>query len=364
MLDIRSKTLLTTLIERYIIDGQPVGSRTLSKFAGLDLSAATVRNVMADLEELGLIASPHTSAGRVPTPRGYRFFVDSLLTAQSLSPPANHLFTHESLSEQLQADQPQRVLVSAANLLSNMSHFAGVVITPKREPTFRQIEFLKLGERRLLLILVTPQGDIQNRVLNTDREYTPSQLVEATNFINQNFAGLSFSQIQLRLQAELSSLGDNISSLMRKAVAAGSEVVNGRDQNEQVFIAGQSNLFDVAELSENTKRLRDMFSMFDQKSGLLQLLDATNKAQGIQIFIGGESELLPYDNMSVVTAPYAVDGKIVGTLGVIGPSRMAYDRVIPMVDVTAKLVSSALAIHAGSGYGATNPVAPGSGTHE
>jgi heat-inducible transcriptional repressor len=364
MLDFRSKTLLTTLIERYIIDGQPVGSRTLSKFAGLDLSAATVRNVMADLEELGLIASPHTSAGRVPTPRGYRFFVDSLLTAQSLSPPPNHLFTQESLSEQLQADQPQRVLVSAANLLSNMSHFAGVVITPKREPTFRQIEFLKLGERRLLLILVTPQGDIQNRVLNTDREYSPSQLVEATNFINQHFAGLSFAQIQARLHAELASLGDSISSLMRKAVAAGSDVLSARDQNEQVFIAGQSNLFDVAELSENTQRLREMFSMFEQKSGLLQLLDATNKAQGIQIFIGGESELLPYDNMSVVTAPYEVDGKVIGTLGVIGPSRMAYERVIPMVDVTAKLVSSALAIHAGSGYGGTPTTSQGSGAHE
>jgi heat-inducible transcriptional repressor len=341
MLDSRSKTLLKTLIERYIADGQPVGSRTLSRYAGLDLSAATVRNVMADLEELGLIASPHTSAGRIPTPRGYRFFVDTLLTIDPMQLQHSEHLTGQ-ISEQINADQPQRILTSAANLLSSMSHFAGVVLTPQRAQTFRQIEFLRLGERRLLLIVVTPQGDIQNRVLQLEKDYSPAQLTEATNYINQHFAGASFAEIQSRLQNELSSIGDNISSLMRRAVQASTEAVSGPEAEAQVMISGQSNLLDVAELSENTQRLREMFSMFEQKSGLLQLLDASNRAEGVQIFIGGDSKLLPFDSMSVVTAPYEVDGRVVGTLGVIGPSRMAYDRVIPMVDLTAKLVSTAL----------------------
>jgi heat-inducible transcriptional repressor len=193
-----------------------------------------------------------------------------------------------------------------------------------------------------LLIVVTPQGDIQNRVLQLEKDYSPAQLTEATNYINQHFAGASFAEIQSRLQNELSSIGDNISSLMRRAVQASTEAVSGPEAEAQVMISGQSNLLDVAELSENTQRLREMFSMFEQKSGLLQLLDASNRAEGVQIFIGGDSKLLPFDSMSVVTAPYEVDGRVVGTLGVIGPSRMAYDRVIPMVDLTAKLVSTAL----------------------
>jgi heat-inducible transcriptional repressor len=343
MLDNRSKTLLKTLIERYIADGTPVGSRTLSKYAGLDLSAATVRNVMSDLEELGLIASPHTSAGRIPTPRGYRFFVDSLLTIQPME--MQHA---ERMSDSLQADQPQRVLTAAAQLLSNMSHFAGVVLTPNRSHSFRQIEFMRLGERRLLLIVVTAQGDVQNRVLQMDRDYAANELTEAANFINQHLSGLSLPEIQARLQNEISDLGESITQLMRRAVKAGSEAVSDQQANPQLVISGQSNLLDVAELSTNTNKLRELFAMFEQKSSLLQLLDASNRADGIQIFIGGESELLPYDNMSVVTAPYTVDGKLVGTLGVIGPSRMAYERVIPMVDITAKLVSSALLQHQGS----------------
>ncbi len=337
MLDSRSKILLKNLIERYIVDGQPVGSRTLSRFAGIDLSAATVRNVMADLEELGLIASPHTSAGRIPTPRGYRFFVDTLLTidpqysAQSLS-----------LANSLSADQPQRVLANAALLLSNLSSFAGVVLTPQRAQTFKQIEFLRLGEKRFLLILVTPEGDIQNRVLQLEADYTQSQLVEAANYINQHFAGLEMQQIQVKLQSELSNLGDSISQLMRQAVQAGSEVVAAQSADSNVVISGERKLLDVAELSENTQRMREMFALFETKTSLLQLLDASNRAEGVQIYIGGESERMPFDNMALVTAPYEVDGKVVGTVGVIGPTRMAYDRVIPMVDITAKLVTSAL----------------------
>jgi heat-inducible transcriptional repressor len=335
MLDPRARTLLKTLIERYIADGQPVGSRTLSKYSGLDLSAATVRNVMADLEELGLIASPHTSAGRVPTPRGYRLFVDTLITVRPLEVEQT-----ERLQGQLLADEPQRVLSQAAHLLSNLSHFAGVVMTPRRSSTFRQVEFLRLSDRRVLLIIVTPEGDVQNRILYAERDYTASELIEASNYVNQHFAGLDFATIRDKLQHELVSLRDDITRLLHKAVAAGNQAA--AEHAETLMISGERNLVAVHELSDNMDRLRQLFGLFEQKTGLVQLLDASSHAEGVQIFIGGESQLVPMDQLSVVVAPYGADGKIVGTLGVIGPTRMAYERVIPIVDITAKLVSSAL----------------------
>jgi heat-inducible transcriptional repressor len=338
MLDQRSQTLLKTLIERYIADGQPVGSRTLSKFSGLDLSPATIRNVMADLEELGLIASPHTSAGRIPTPRGYRLFVDRLVTVRPLE-----VSQQEALEGQLVPEEPQRVLTQAATLLSKLSQFAGVVMTPRRSSTFKQVEFLRLSERRVLLIVVTPEGDVQNRILATDLDYTPSQLTEAANYINQHFAGVDFDTISTRLRKELVTLRDGINELMHKAVAAGNQAVN--ENTETVMISGERNLVGVHELSDNMERLRQLFGLFDHKTGLLQLLDASSHAQGVQIFIGGESTLVPMDQLSVVVAPYESDGKIIGTLGVIGPTRMAYERVIPIVDITAKLVSNALSHH-------------------
>ncbi|MFP5413138.1 MAG: heat-inducible transcriptional repressor HrcA [Gammaproteobacteria bacterium] len=335
MLDARAQTLLKTLIERYIADGQPVGSRTLSRHSGLDLSPATIRNVMADLEEMGLIASPHTSAGRVPTPRGYRLFVDTLLTVQ----PLEHQQT-EQIEGRLRADEPQRLLSTAASLLSNLSHFAGVVMTPRRASLFRQVEFLRLSDRRLLLIIVTPEGDVQNRILTTERDYTPSQLTEAANYINQHYAGLDFGAIRERLQRELASLRDDITALMQKAVETSTRALT--EEAEPVVISGERNLVGVADLSDNVDRMRRLFDLFEQKTGLVQLLDASSRAQGVQIFIGGESELVPMDQLSVVVAPYEADGRIIGTLGVIGPTRMAYERVIPIVDITARLVSSAL----------------------
>jgi heat-inducible transcriptional repressor len=335
MLDPRARTLLKTLIERYIADGQPVGSRTLSKYSGLDLSPATVRNVMADLEELGLIASPHTSAGRVPTPKGYRLFVDTLITVRPLEVEQT-----ERLQGQLLAEEPQRVLTQAASLLSNLSQFAGVVMTPRRSSTFRQVEFLRLSDRRVLLIIVTPEGDVQNRILHADREYSASELIEASNYVNQHFAGLDFPTIRERLQRELSSLRDDITRLLHKAVDAGNQAA--AEHAETLMIKGERNLVAVHELSDNMDRLRQLFGMFEQKTGLVQLLDASSHAEGVQIFIGGESQLVPMDELSVVVAPYGADGKVVGTLGVIGPTRMAYERVIPIVDITAKLVSSAL----------------------
>jgi len=335
MLDSRSQTLLKTLIERYIVDGQPVGSRTLSRHSGLELSAATIRNVMADLEELGLISSPHTSAGRIPTPRGYRLFVDRLITVQPLE-----LEQTERLQGQLLADEPQRVLSQAAQLLSSLSQFAGVVMTPRRSSSFRQVEFMRLGERRVLLIIVTPEGDVQNRILHVERDYSPSELTEASNYVNQHFAGQDFSAIRQGLQHELVILRDDMTRLLHQAVAAGSDAAHER--SETVMISGERNLVAVHELSDNMDRLRQLFGLFEQKTGLMQLFDASTHAQGVQIFIGGESQLVPMDQLSVVVAPYVSDGRVVGTLGVIGPTRMAYERVIPIVDITAKLVSSAL----------------------
>jgi heat-inducible transcriptional repressor len=335
MLDHRAQALLKTLIERYIADGQPVGSRTLSKYSGLDLSPATIRNVMADLEEMGFITSPHTSAGRIPTPRAYRLFVDTMVTMQPLE-----IFQAEHMQGQLQGDQPQRVLSAAAQVLSSLSHFAGVVLTPRRSSTFRQIEFLRLGERRLLLIIVTPEGDVQNRILNTDRDYSPSQLIEAANYINHHYAGLGLIEMKTRLRSELAALRDDISGLMASAVEAGSAAVNA--ETDAVMISGERNLLGVADLSDNMSRVRQMFDLFEEKTLLMQLLEASNSGHGIQIYIGGESQFVPFEEMSVVTSPYQIDGKIVGTLGVIGPTRMAYDKVIPIVDITARLVSTAL----------------------
>ena len=341
-LDNRAQTLLKALIERYIADGQPVGSRALSKISGLELSPATIRNVMADLEEMGFVASPHTSAGRIPTPRGYRVFVDTLLTIESID--AINAIDEAALETKLQSrsqlNSPQKIISNAAQVLSSLSQFAGVVMTPKRESIFKQIEFLRLSEKRILLVIVGPGGDVQNRLLLTDVDYTPSQLVQAANYINQHYGGLGFDEVRLRLQNELRQLRDDMTSLMQAAVEAGSDAM--ADESDNVVISGERNLLSVSDLSSNMTSLRKLFEMFEQKTSLMQLLDVSSKATGVQIFIGGESQLVPMDDMSIVTAPYEVNGKIVGTLGVIGPTRMAYERVIPIVDITAKLLSSAL----------------------
>ena len=341
-LDNRAQTLLKALVERYIADGQPVGSRALSKISGLELSPATIRNVMADLEEMGFVASPHTSAGRVPTPRGYRVFVDTLLTIDSVDAigSLDEAALETKLQSRSQISSPQKIISNAAQVLSSLSQFAGVVMTPKRESIFKQIEFLRLSEKRILLVIVGPGGDVQNRLLLTEVDYTPSQLVQAANYINQHYGGLGFDEVRLRLQNELRQLRDDMTSLMQAAVEAGSDAM--ADESDNVVISGERNLLSVSDLSSNMTSLRKLFDMFEQKTSLMQLLDVSSKATGVQIFIGGESQLVPMDDMSIVTAPYEVNGKIVGTLGVIGPTRMAYERVIPIVDITAKLLSSAL----------------------
>lgn len=334
-MDDRAKALLKALIERYIADGQPVGSRTLSKM--FDLSPATIRNVMADLEELGFIHSPHTSAGRIPTPRGYRLFVDRLLATQRFD-----VLQPSQLREMLPASEPTRAVNAAATLLSNLTHFAGVVLAPKRSQVFRQIEFIRLSDKRVLLIIVTPDGDVQNRILFAQRDYLDQELTEASNFFNAHFAGKSFDEVRGAITEELSSLKEDISRLMQQAVEAGTSADSNDDS---VVISGESKLLDISDIASDMDRLRRMFALFEKKTDLLQLLDVSSRAHGVQIYIGGDSQLVPLDDVSVITAPYGIDGKIVGTLGVIGPSRMAYDRVIPIVDITARLLSNALSHH-------------------
>jgi heat-inducible transcriptional repressor len=330
MLDDRAKLLLKTLVERYIADGQPVGSRTLSRTAGLELSPATIRNVMSDLEELGLIASPHTSAGRIPTARGYRLFVDTMLTSR------REPFTTPPLSP----DQPQKVIANAAAMLSNLSHFVGVVMAPRRPSVFRHIEFMRLSDRRLLVIIVSPDGDVQNRVIFPETDYTPSQLVEASNYINTHFAGLSIEQVRDRLQSEMEKLRGEIASLMQAAVVVSSEVLT--EAQDEVVVSGERNLLSVSDFSSDMGQLRRAFDMFEQKAQLMRLLDVSSKAEGVRIFIGGESQIVPVEELSVVSANYEVDGQVVGTLGVIGPTRMPYERMIQIVDITSRLVSNAL----------------------
>ena len=330
MLDDRAKLLLKALIERYIAEGQPVGSRTLSRASGLELSPATIRNVMSDLEELGLVASPHTSAGRIPTARGYRLFVDTMLTVQrgELSAP------------ELPPDQPQRVIANAAQLLSNLSQFVGVVVAPRRSSVFRHIEFLRLSERRFLVIIVAPDGDVQNRVVQTPADYTQSQLQEAANYLNANYAGLAIEQVRERLKGELETLRGEIAVLMQTAVQVSTETMS--QSQDEVVISGERNLLAVSDFSSDMTHLRRAFELFEQKTQLMRLLDVSSQAEGVRIFIGGESQVVPIEELSVVSAPYEVDGQVVGTLGVIGPTRMPYDRMIQIVDITARLVSNAL----------------------
>ncbi len=333
MLDDRAKLLMKALVERYIADGQPVGSRTLSRATGIELSPATIRNVMSDLEELGLIVSPHTSAGRIPTARGYRLFVDTMLTAHR----------GQIAKQSLAPDQPQKVISNAANLLSSLSQFVGVVIAPRRASVFRHIEFLRLSERRLLVIIVSPEGDVQNRVIFTEADYSQANLVEAANYLNINYVGLALEEVRARLQNEVESLRSEIASLMQAAVHVSAEAIN--ETQDEVVISGERNLLAVTDFSGDMGHLRRAFDLFEQKAQLMRLLDIAGQAEGVRIFIGGESQVVPFEDLSIVSAPYEVDGQIVGTLGVIGPTRMPYDRMIQIVDITSKLVSNALSHH-------------------
>jgi heat-inducible transcriptional repressor len=336
MLNDRAQLLLKTLVERYISDGQPLGSHALLQYSGLDVSPATIRNVMADLEDLGLIRSPHTSAGRVPTALAYRMFIDTMLITQPLE-----LSRLQHMEHKLQPDNPSRLISQASNLLSELTSFTGVVATAKRSTiTVRQIEFLRLGEKRVLLIIVMPDGEVENRVLLMERDYNQSQLTEAGNFLNQNYIGCSFSQIREKLRGELQQLHQDMSALMSAALAAG-DAAQAKQADDYV-ISGEHNLLHVADFSTDMKQLRGLFNLFEQKTELLQLMEAGRKGQGIHIFVGRESGLASLEGCSVITAPYAADGNIIGTLAVIGPKRMDYERIVPIVDITARLLGNAL----------------------
>ena len=340
----RARHLLRVLVESYIREGQPVGSRNLSRDSGLNLSAATVRNVMADLEEYGFVTSPHTSAGRVPTDKGYRFFVDTLLR-QRQRPDDAHMLNELNQRLEQEADRDPKALVAVASqMLSSLTHLAGVVTIPRQpHQSLSQIEFLPLSESRVLAVMVINGRDVQNRIVHLERYYSAEELRRAANFLNQQFGGKELAQIRLDIVEELTQAGETLNQLMRDAIRVAQQAVGESNQQgePEYVIAGETNLMEFAELS-NVEKLRRLFDAFTSKRDILHLLDQSLGAEGVQIFIGQESGYQILDNCSLVTAPYALDNETVGVLGVIGPTRMAYDRVIPIVDVTARLLGSAL----------------------
>ena len=334
----RARLLLKTLVERYIRDGQPVGSRILSRDSGLDLSPATVRNVMSDLEDLGLLVSPHTSAGRIPTAQGYRFFIDSLLTVEDLE-----VGQVEQLREQLDpAQDAQKLLTSASNLLSDITQMAGIVMLPRHESVrLRQVEFLTLSEDQVLVIMVVNDREVQNRIIRTGRTFSDSELQQASNYLNDLCAGKSLEDIRRGLIGELHQARRHMNEIMVAAIKMADEALKDPPHDDDVLVAGQTNLMVYGELAD-MERLRQLFDAFNRKRDILHLLDQSLSAQGIQIFIGEESGSEVFEQCSLVTAPYGDDRRVMGVLGVIGPTRMAYERVIPLVDVTARLLGAAL----------------------
>ncbi|MFV1972680.1 MAG: heat-inducible transcriptional repressor HrcA [Thiohalobacterales bacterium] len=333
----RTQHMLKVLIDRYIRDGQPVGSRTLSRDAGLDLSPATIRNVMSDLEELGFITSPHTSAGRVPTVAGYRFFVDTLLNVKPLDAKSVEQLRSE-LGIELATSE---LLESATGLLSGVTALAGVVTLPRHEHAlFSRVEFLPLSDNRVLGILVTSEGEVQNRMIMTERVCSPAELQQASNYLNELFAGKDLSAVRGTLLNEMQEARSTMNRMMMTAMQMADQILE-KNQSEDYIMAGQTNLMEFHELCDIDK-LRNLFDAFNKKREILSLLDQCVHGDGIQIFIGEESGYQTLDECSMVTAPYQVDGQIVGVLGVIGPTRMAYDRVIPIVDATARLLGAAL----------------------
>ncbi len=335
-LDARARHLLRSLIAQYIAEGQPVGSRTLAKSSGLDVSPATIRNIMSDLEEFGLVAAPHTSAGRVPTAQGYRVFVDSLLEMHPLGEPELAQLRRELPTDAATPD----LLGSASALLSEMTHFVGVVSVPRREEfPFRQIDFVALDGGRVLVILVFTDGQVQNRVISPQRAYAPGELEQVANFLNANFSGMRIDDIRARLLREMHEEGARLNSLLSAVVEVAEKAF--QDSGNDMLVAGQTNLMGRQE-GADVDRLRELFEAFQRKRDLLQLLERCARADGVRLFIGEESGFAALDSYSLVTAPYGVGGRVLGVLGVIGPTRMAYQRVIPVVQATAQIISNVL----------------------
>lgn len=334
----RAQHLLKIVVERYIRDGQPVGSKVLAEETGLGLSSATIRKVLSDLEERGFLQSPHTSAGRIPTVKGYRMFVDSLLTVKPLDKAAL-----QQVQQQLTTETNVQNLVStASNMLSDLTRLAGLVMLPKRERILlRQVEFLSLSENRVLVILVLNEHEVQNRIIYTDRIYSESELQQAANYLNATYAGKDIHNVRKSLLIALQEERKRVDRLMQAAIEVADKVFVQPNEKNDYVMAGQNHLLGLAEAT-SVQRLQQLFEAFAQKRDILHLLDQCLHADGVQIFIGEESGYSMLDECSLVTAPYSVEDQVVGVLGVIGPTRMPYDRVISIVDVTAKLLSSAL----------------------
>lgn len=333
----RAQQLLKALVECYIRDGQPVGSRTLARSSDLDLSPASIRNVMADLEELGLVTSPHTSAGRIPTAQGYRVFIDSLLKVQFLESEEVR-----QLQRELAADTPlSELLARASRLLSGVSQMAGLVTVPRREGAIlRHVEFVALSADRVLAIFVINDSEVQNHVIRTERQFSPAELEQAANYLNSEYGGLELTEVRRGVVRAMQRAKDTATSLLQAVMDVAEQAQQVTNQRDYV-LAGQTNLMSFSEFS-NLGTLRGLFDAFAEKRDILHLLDQCINSNGVQIFIGDESGYKVLGNCSVVTSPYTVNGKTLGVLGVIGPTRMAYERVIPLVDVTAKLLGAAL----------------------
>lgn len=336
----RAQQLLRVLIERFIRDGEPVGSRTLARTAEVELSPATIRNVMADLEEIGFVASPHTSAGRVPTVQGYRFFVDTLLTVEPLDGvQIDELRDRLGLNPDLEKTE---LVEAASNVVSRLTRLAGVVTLPRRDQSaLRRVDFLPLSQDRVLVILVINDTEVQNRIIHTGRSYSAAELERAANYLNLHFGGKSLTHIRKLLLKEMQEARKNMNDMMAATLDVADKVFSEGDLNEDFVLAGETNLMEFRELSD-IERLRELFEAFSKKQEILHLLDQCISARDVQIFIGEESGYQVLDECSVVTAPYSVNGQILGAVGVIGPTRMAYDRVIPIVDATARLLGTAL----------------------
>ncbi len=339
--DPRARQLLRTLVSRHIRDGEPVGSQTLARHAGLDLSAATIRNILASMEDVGLLSAPHSSAGRIPTAQGYRLFVDSLLQIKPLA---------EGDLSRLRSELPagagtHALLGNTSELLSAMTHFVGMVSVPNREVfTFRQIEFVALDPQRVLAILVFADNEVQNRVVQVRRAFDPAELEQAANYLNAHFAGQTLAQIRASLLRDLRNARSEMEQLLATSVELAEQAfAPGREDTsfEGVLVSGQTRLMGLQDLAD-LDRLRALFEAFAEKRELLQLLERTAKAPGMRVFIGEETGLAPLEGMSLVSAPYGIDGRMLGVLGVIGPSRMAYERVIPVVEATAAALGAAL----------------------
>ncbi len=348
----RAQNLLRILVESYIRDGQPVGSRVLSRDSGLNLSSATIRNVMADLEELGFVSSPHTSAGRIPTDKGYRFFVDTLLRLRRIesgvdpeiqSEIQRFLDNHgDTRILEAYGESPKALAAAASQLLSAVTSLAGVVTVPNaQQASITQIEFVVLSENRVLAVLVLNDREVQNRMIQLERYYSPDELKRASNFLNEKFRGRTLNEVRQEILRELSETREHMNQIMLDAITVAQRLFEREEQSLEYVIAGETNLMGLAELP-SVERLRRLFEAFNEKRDVLHLLDQSLRAQGVQIFIGHESGYQILDDCSVVTAPYSLGEQVVGVLGVIGPTRMAYERVIPIVDVTAKLLGAAL----------------------